>query len=181
MRWEESLLELFEDLEQQASGMALEERDLEVADRAQAEYLRVDVVSRWMASVGCEVRLRLPGLGALGGRVARVGVDWCLLEPGGGDTGAFDWVVPLSSVVSVLGLSERSVHREAWPVTARLSLGSVLRRMGEERVPVQVHLTDGGREAGPLGRVGADFVELEGAAGVLAIPFTSLSALRASG
>src|SRR5688572_14496837 len=59
--WEERLFTLFDDLEQQAEAAFAAERDIEVADRALAEYAQVGMATRLMASVGREVVLRLSG------------------------------------------------------------------------------------------------------------------------
>ena len=54
MSWEESMFAVFDDLEQQAQGLHLAERDAEVADLTVAEYSRV--------SLACPAaRLRRPG------------------------------------------------------------------------------------------------------------------------
>src|SRR4051794_29832507 len=79
MRWEERLLDLFDDLEQQAEGLALAGRDAEVAEQARAEYARVDLDARLHASTGAELRLWVAGLGPLDARLVQVGDGWCLL------------------------------------------------------------------------------------------------------
>src|SRR3954453_9609446 len=79
MRWEERLLDLFDDLEQQAEGLALAGRDAEVAEQARAEDARVDLDPRVHASTGAELRLWVAGLGPLDARLVQVGDGWCLL------------------------------------------------------------------------------------------------------
>ena len=54
-------LELFDDLEQQAEGLALAERDARVAERCRAEYAEVDLVARLHASVGTPVQVEVRG------------------------------------------------------------------------------------------------------------------------
>ena len=67
------------------------------------------------------------------------------------------------------------------PVTARLGLGSVLRRLGEARAETVLHRVDGSLLRGLLGRVGADFVEVAAADGSLdVVPFAALAAVRSS-
>ena len=88
MRWERSVLALIDDLEQQAEGLHLQERDLEVADRTRAEYAHVAIASRLHALVGRPVRLRLLGGITLAGTVTRTGADWLLVEDA---TGRAQW------------------------------------------------------------------------------------------
>ena len=52
MSWEESMFAVFEDLEQQAEGLHLVERDAEVADLTVAEYCRISLASRAARVVG---------------------------------------------------------------------------------------------------------------------------------
>ena len=117
MSWEQWMVTLFEDLEQQAEGLALAERDAEIADLTQAEYLRVSLAARLHASVGTAVRVRLLGGLSLGGRISRLGEDWFLLVDG-----AAEWIVRSEAVVSAAGLSPRALAEESWSVVDRLSL-----------------------------------------------------------
>ena len=64
---------VFDDLEQQAAGLHLVERDAEVADLTVAEYSRISLGARLHASLGLELRVRLLGGHQLSGRLARVG------------------------------------------------------------------------------------------------------------
>ena len=157
MRWEDRLGGLFEDLEQQAEGLHLAERDAELADRSRSEYAGVTFASRLHASVGGTVSLAVTGVGPLQGTLTRVGTDWCLLEaaPAGPE-----WVVALAAVRQAGGLSERAVSEVARPVVARLSMRSALRGIAESRAEVLVHHVDGTQLRGLLGRAGADFVEV---------------------
>jgi hypothetical protein len=181
MRWEERLLDLFDDLEQQAEGLALIGRDTEVAEQSRAEYARVDLAARLHASVGRSVRLDVRGLGGVEGRLARVGEGWCLL----GD-GAVEWLVRTAAVIAVRGVSQRGRAVDARPVTARLGLTSALRGVAETRSVVVVHSVDATSVRGVLGRVGEDFVELGvgedrvTSGEVVLVPFSGLAALRRS-
>ena len=176
MRWEERLLGVFEDLEQQAEGLALDERDATVAGLAPAEYARVDLASRLHASVGCPVRLDVAGHGRLTGRVGRVGSDWLLLESDQDAGAGPEWLVRVAAVTGVQGASARAREPEARGVAARLGLGSALRSLAEERLPVRLLRLDGTALRGLLARVGADFVEvLEGDAGTTLVPFAALA------
>jgi len=158
MSWEEQLFALFDDLEQQAEGMFQAERDLEIADRGQAEYAAVTLVSRLMASVDRDLVVNVRGLGAVRGILQRVCADWILVSGGVAGT-ATEWIIRLPAVSHVLGAAERSVPEAAWSPVAKLGLGSALRRIASGRQECVVHLLDGtSHECRPT-RVGGDFVE----------------------
>jgi hypothetical protein len=157
MTWEEQLFEYFDDLEQQAEGVFGIERDLEVAERAAAEYAQVTASSRLMASVGLEVALHVHGVGAVTGLLRRVSDGWCLVEGQGQQ-----WLVRTPAIGLARGLSERSVPEAAWPVTAKLGLGSALRTVIEAGAGCRLRMLDGGSHDVRLLRVGADFVEAVG-------------------
>lgn len=188
------LLGLFEDLEQQAEGLALSERDMEVAELSRAEYAHVALDARVHASVGREVVIGVEGLGAVPGVLARVGAGWFLLATTGEEQPgpAQEWIVRLAAVQRAAGLSERALDEPSRPLSARLGLGSALRGVAAERSEVRAHLRDGAVLHGQLGRVGADFVEIslgdgggswDGERGRLSrelVPFRALAALRRS-
>ena len=155
MSWEEELFAYLDDLEGQAGALYAAERAPELADRSRAEYQSVTLAARLMAAVDSEVTLELVGVGAVSGRLARVGTGWCLLSGAGQD-----WVVRLDAVTAALGGTDRAVPELAWPPVARLGLGAALRRLAEAAEPCSLHLTDGHRHEGSVVRVGADFVEL---------------------
>ncbi|HET6627761.1 MAG TPA: hypothetical protein VFG63_15325 [Nocardioidaceae bacterium] len=157
MRAQDGLGQLFEDLEQQANGLHLAERDAEVEDRSRAEYAGVTFAARLHASVGATLRLAVDGVGALVGTVVRVGDGWFLVEAA---PSRQEWVVSLRAVTRAGGLSGRAVNEVARPVSARLSLRSALRGLADARTSVVVHTRGGAQVRGRLGRVGADFVEL---------------------
>src|SRR6478672_8861288 len=117
MAWEHELFALFDDLEGQAAALWEADREAELADRARAEYASVSLASRLTASRGREVRLGLPHVGRVEGRLDRVGDGWCLLSGAGQD-----WIVPLAHVVTVEGCRERSVPEVAWSPVDRLGL-----------------------------------------------------------
>lgn len=161
MHWDDALGHLFEDLEQQAEGLRLADRDAEIAERIVAEYAEVDLASRLHASAGSVIWLDVLGTGAVGGNLARIGRDWCLLEGTAGLGGAGqEWIIRLDAVRRAQGLSDRAVSEPARGVATRLGLGSALRTVGESRAPVVVHHLDGAQTTGVLARVGADFVEI---------------------
>ncbi|MGI9156422.1 MAG: hypothetical protein ACR2FG_07270 [Marmoricola sp.] len=161
MGWERSVLALLDDLEQQAAGLHLVERDLEVADRSKTEYAQVTLASRLHAAAGRPVRLRLLGGLWLSGRLARTGADWLLLSDpqpvGGADR---EWIVRHGALAVLQGASARAVPDDALGVLRRLTLGSVLRRLADEGADCVFHLVDGSRLDGRLLRLGADFAEV---------------------
>ena len=180
VRWEERLLAVFDDLEQQAEGLALAERDATVVELATAEYAQVDLLARLHGSVGRPLTLEVTGHGPLAGVLSRAGTDWLLLE----DAGARgEWLVRLPAVSAVRGASPSARAEDARGLGARLGLGSALRGLAEERAEVRLVRLDGGRLAGYVGRVGADFLELRepaldgGGAGTVLVPFTAVALL----
>jgi hypothetical protein len=182
MGWEERLLDLFDDLEQQAEGLALADRDAEVAERSRAEYAQVDLASRLHASVGRTLVIGVAGVGQLDATVLRAGRGWCLVR-----ARDHEWVLRLASFTYLRGLSVRAVAEPARPVTARLGLGSVLRGLAGEGTVVVVHRLDGSLGRGRLLRVGGDFLELAVEDSVLAggreawvevVPFGQVAAIR---
>lgn len=174
MTWEARLLELYDDLEQQAGGLALQARDADVVDLGRAEYAQVDLASRLHASLGCAVTMGTPS-GQVRGRLARVGAGWCLV-----DTDTQETVVALPAVRSVTGLGPRSDPEQVRPVVARLGLGSVLRALAEETAVLAVWDTEGAALRGVVVRVGADFVELDAPDGGsrMVIPFAAVALVR---
>ena len=177
MSWESALLDVFEDLEQQAAGLHLSERDLEVADLARSEYARVGLAERCHASRGRRVTLRLVGGTRLEADLERVGEDWLLLSDG-----PVSWLVPQDAVAVAGGLSARADAQEAWSVVDRLPLRSLLRRLAESGEACVVQLLDEHRVEGLVGRVGRDFVELAvgeaGARQVQLVPVARVAAVR---
>ncbi|WP_408898714.1 hypothetical protein ACJ5H2_06295 [Nocardioides sp. R1-1] len=175
MGWEEELFALFDDLEEQASALYAAERGPEVADRSRAEYRQVLLAGRLMATVGQRVVLGVLGVGMLSGTIERVADGWLLLG-----AGEHDWVVAFDAVATVENASPRSVPQIAWSPLTRLGLPSALRRIAEAGEPCLLHLRDGTRYDGLLGRVGADFCEL--AVGeerrILLIAFSALAAAQ---
>ncbi|MDN5894560.1 MAG: hypothetical protein L0H93_11100 [Nocardioides sp.] len=155
MTWDEQLFSLFDDLEGQAESAYHLDRELEAADRAQAEYAAVTLAGRLQAGVGSQVSLQVLGVGPLNGVLARVASGWCLVEAHGSE-----WILRVAALESVRGLPPRAVPEQAWPVTAQVGLGSALRRLADARSAVQFRLVDGGQvEVRRVDRVGEDFVE----------------------
>ena len=175
MAWEEELFAYLDDLEGQAAALYDADRAPDLVDRGRAEYRQVTLASRLVASLDLEVTLELLGVGAVSGRLARVGTGWSLLRGPGQD-----WLVRHDAVAAVHGGSDRSVPEVAWPTLSRLGLASALTRLAEESAPCSLHLTDGRRHDGTLVRVGADFVEVASgeAQRVVLVAFAHLAAVQ---
>lgn len=175
-----ALAALFDDLEQQAEGLALAQRDEEVRDRLADEYAEVDLLSRLHASVGREVSVSVAGW-PVSGIVARVGSDWCLLHRTGWGEAAVETLVHLRAVSTWRGLSEGAQPATARSVLARLPLTSCLRRLAEAGGRHTVRLTDGSTRTGRVGRVGADFLELEADGPTVALPLGATACVVSGG
>jgi hypothetical protein len=173
--WERELLDLFEDLEHQAEGLALADRDAEVAELARSEYAEVTLASRLHASVGRPLELTAAGIGPLRGRLRGAGNGWLLLEPAGTTE---SWLVSVGSLTAVRGLATGARPADTLPLTSRLGVASVLRRVADEAATVVLVRTDGAHRQGRLGRVGADFLEIADDAGVELVALSALAALR---
>jgi hypothetical protein len=156
MHSDDSLFALFDDLEQQAAGLHLAEREAEVEELAMAEYAQVTLEERLHGARGAAVRLRLVDGNLLNGTLRRVGRDWLQVD----DPHGCSWMVRTAAVAAVSGLGARAVNEDALPVTARLSLRSALRALAEARGECVLHLVGGDRVEGIPGRVGQDFVEV---------------------
>ena len=195
MSWDDRLLAVFDDLELQAEGLALVERDLEVADLGRAAYASVDLASRLRASVGRLLFLDVYGVGNLSGWLARVGTDFVVIKStastgssgSSGPSGSAGrlWVVRYAALGRVGGLSDQAVGDDARSLSSRLGLGSVLRGFAAATVPVSTQTTAGAVVQGRVRRVGADFVELWTADGRSTaqpdwelVPFEAIAALR---
>jgi hypothetical protein len=177
MSWEASMFALFEDLEQQAAGLQLVERDLEVAELTVAEYSRVSLGERLHASLDHDLRVRLVGGRQLSGRLARVGEDWMLLVDG-----ATEWIVRTAGAVSIVGLSLRADNEKTWSVVDRLSLRALLRGLSTDSAACVIHFVDDQQLQGRIGRVGEDFVEVQVGEGagrsVQVVQVTTVTALQ---
>lgn len=172
------VLALLDDLEMQAAGLHLAERAAEVDALSVAEYAEVPLAGRLHASSGREVRVALSDDLELRGRLVRAGHDWFVVEQA-----QTAWFVHVPAVRLVTGLDPHSVPEEARPLSARLSLRSVLRRLAEERRECALHLHGGRVVQGGLARVGADFVELRTGEppDLVVVPLASVVVVRDSG
>ena len=168
------MLALFDDLEQQAEGLQLAERDAQVAELGQGEYAELPWAARLHGSTGRPVRVRLLGGRVLEGDLQRVGADFFVLAGP-----RVDWVVCGDAVAAVAGLADRAVDERARSVLARLTVRSMLRRLAESHAECLVLLRDDTQLAGRLGRVGRDFVELRaGGERVDVVPLGALAAVQ---
>jgi hypothetical protein len=175
--WETRLLDLLDDLEQQAGGLALVERDAAVAELGRAEYAEVELEARLHASVGQSVRLAVQGSGIVQGRLERAGSGWCVVTDEQAARSAT--VVRVAALSTARGLSPRALPEAVRGPLARLGVGSVLRRIAEEAQPLVLVLVDGGTRRGSVLRVGADFVEITTAdGGAEVVPFGALATVR---
>ena len=164
MSWEESMFAVFDDLEQQAEGLHLVERDAEVADLTVAEYSRVSLAARLHASLGRRpagaAARRSPGRRPAGPARARTGC--CSSTARRSGSCATRGGRPSS------GLSTQADSEDTWSVVDRLTLRAVLRRLAAAGEACLVHFCDDQQVEGRVGRVGRDFFELhvgEGADG----------------
>jgi hypothetical protein len=177
MSWEQSMFALFDDLEQQAEGLKLAERDAEVAEMTLAEYSRVTLAARLHASLDRHLQVRLVGGHQVAGRLARVGEDWLMLV----DQGA-EWVVRHAGIAWIAGLSPRADSQETWSVVDGLSLRALLRRLSVDGSSCLVHFVDDRQLQGRVGRVGRDFVELNIGEGpgrsLQVVPLAAVTALQ---
>jgi hypothetical protein len=159
VRWES----FFDDLEGQFAAAEAAELAGEVAERSRLEAGRIRLGDRLAAAAGAPVAVTLPGAGVLRGTLLDAGVDWLLLDEGGGR----EALVPLDAVLGVTGLGGRSAAPGSeGEVGKRLDLRWALRGLARGRVGVVLGMRDGSAATGTLDRVGADHVDLaEHAAG----------------
>lgn len=176
MGWERRLLDVFDDLEQQADGLALAARDADVDELGRAEYAEVDLAARLHASVGRTVQLELAGWGRHDVVLERVGRGCAVVRETWGGGAAV--VLNTAALCGASGLDPGARPEELRRVTARLGLASALRHLAEEVDQVAVVRVDGVRRTGRLGRLGSDFLELVGETGQLeAVPLRAVAAV----
>ncbi|MDT4937206.1 MAG: hypothetical protein QOG80_877 [Pseudonocardiales bacterium] len=153
MRWDA----LFSDLAARTEALQRAELSFELVERARIEAGALLLRDRLAAADGQHVRIRCRAGVSLTGRLAHVGVDWALIDDGGGR----EAIVPIGAVIAVSGLGRHA--RSAAParsVAERLGLRHALRGVARDRSPVRVNLIDGDAVAGTVDRVGSDFIEL---------------------
>ncbi len=189
MRWDA----LFADLEAQLEAAETAELDAEVADRSRRDAAGLTWADRARGSLGARLTVHVLGVPMpLVAVLTEVASQWLLLtEPPGRSV-----LVPLRAVMSLGGLGPWSAAGPGGQVAARLGLGSALRGIARERLPVQVLLVDGSTVHGTVDRVGADFVEISelgagevrrvaaddggGRRAVRTVPYAALALVRSS-
>jgi hypothetical protein len=183
-RWEQdpgdhTVLGMLDDLEMQAEGLHLAERAVEVDELSAAQYAEVELVARLHATIGASVVVGTADGLQLRGRLAGAGPDWLVVDDGSGST----WFARLAEVVVINGLGSGSVPDEARPLSARLSLRSVVRGLAGDREVCGLHLRGGRTLRGEPVRVGADFVELrqDEAGELLTVPLAAVAVVQAPG
>lgn len=169
----EGIAGVLENLEQQALGLGLRERDTRVDDLAVVHYGEVDLVSRLHASGGCDLVVHLAGGEVLRGRLDRVGVGVAVLVGRGSR-----WLWRPVAAVRIEGLSERSGIPASTGVAAQVRITSLLREAAATAAHVVVSLLDGTRVEGAMVRVGVDFVELDHGGRVSVVPLGALAVVR---
>ena len=153
MRWQG----LFDDLEAQFEAAEAAELAGEVAERTRRETALLRLWDRLQPAVGSALTVQVPGAGPLRGRLLDCGVDWLLMEEGGGR----ELLVPLAGVLGVHGLGMRAASPDAEDAVAKkLDLRWALRGLARSRTGVALGLVDGSLVTGTLDRVGADHLDL---------------------
>lgn len=152
MRWRE----LFDDLEGQYDAARAAELVGEVAERTRREVALLLLADRLRAAEGAALAVTVPGAGVLRGRLLDAGVDWLLLDEGGGR----EALVPLQAVLGVTGAGARTAAPDEGPVAKRLDLRWALRGLARSRAGVSLGLTDGSVVTGTLDRVAGDHLDL---------------------
>jgi hypothetical protein len=151
--WED----LFADLEGEFDAAEAAELAAEIEDRTRRESARLRLVDRLRAATGIPLMVDVRHLGTLRAVVADVGSDWLLLHEERNQQA----LVPLSSIMGVVGLSDRAEEPDLEsPVASRLSLGYALRALARARTCVVLTLTDGVTRTGTVNQVGADHLVL---------------------
>lgn len=169
---------LLADVEGQAEGLYLADREVEVAELSRAQYAEVGLAARLHAAVGSALRVRLAEDAVLDGVVEETGQGWfALLVRSGSRTTT--WIVATTGVLELAGLVDAAVPVPARRATSRLSIRAALRPHAEERALVLLRLVTGGLRTGRLARVGADFVELEpeGRSPAAVVPLAAIAAV----
>lgn len=153
VRWEA----LFADLEAQAEALAVAERAGEIVERTRAEVGSLSLIDRLRPACGGTVRVRTRGAGTIAGTLERLGPDWLLITQNEGR----ETLVRLGAVLAVSGPGRTAaVPGTMDPVTARLGLWFVLRKLARDRSPLLLVLADGSSVAATIDRVGADYIEV---------------------
>jgi hypothetical protein len=153
VRWDQ----LFADLESRSQADAAVEHRSEVAERTRTEQSVLTVLDRLAACRGRRVQLGVAGIGRIEGHVVDVAAEWLLLQEQPGATPA---LVPARSWIWLTGVGSTTLVHRASSTARRLTLGSALRGLAQQRRPVRVCLTEAGETTGTIDRVYADHLDL---------------------
>lgn len=183
MRWDN----LFADFEAQLASAGQLEHETHVAELVRAEAGGVALADRLRGHGAAPVDLLLRCGVRLTGRVRHLSDAWLVLE-----SPPRTALVPFAAVVTAGGLG-RAARQEESTVRRRLSMASALRAIARDRAVVTCFVDGGGNEplavVGTLDTVGTDYAEISpvrggggtAGAGVRAVPFAALIAVRSGG
>lgn len=183
-RWQQ----LFEDLAAQQAALERRERAAEIAEHTRAERGTIELVQRLVAVLDEPLRLRVRGVGWVGGGLTDVGADWLLLDGRGSGPIGRELLVPLPALLAVEGLTRRAESLEG-AASRRLGLRHALRAVSRDRARVRVHDLDGDHVTGTIDAVHADHLDLSRHAddeprrdaavrGRVSVPYAVLTAVR---
>jgi hypothetical protein len=152
MRWDD----LFADLEAQLDRDDAAELRAEVADRSRRELAAIALLDRASAHLGTDVQLGVSGVGPVRGRLVDTAEQWLLVEEHPGR----EVLVPVPACLWVMGLGRAVERQSERSLRRRLGLGSALRSLAQQRVPLHLVLTDATQVTGTIDRVHVDHVDL---------------------
>lgn len=165
VRWND----LFSDLEGQFASRESAQFRAGVEELAAAERASVELAARLTAARSQSVTVKLEMGSAVTGTVMDATPSWVLLREG-----PRDHLVPLSSIVGVTDLPDRSLP--IGRIERKLTLGHALRALQGEGVKVMVEAR-GTRFRGVIAAVGADHVDVleDPGRGRVTVPFWTLT------
>ncbi len=181
MRW----ADLFADLEAQLDSEQATEHRTEVADRSRRELASIALLDRLSAHLNRPIQLGVEGVGPVSGTLVDAAAQWLLVEERPGRPA----VVPVQACLWLQGLGRAVEVPPERSVARRLGLGSALRTLARQRVPVHLHLRDAAQVTGTIDRVHADHLDLaehpadeprrrELVRGVRAVPLPAIALVR---
>ncbi len=150
MRW----AALFQDFESQLDAAQRADFSARSSELARAEASGIELVDRFRAAQGRQIRLQLRNGNAVTGVIDEVAATWLLLStPRGGV------LIPVSAVDVVHQLTTNRAVGQRSAVLARLGLGHTLRALARDRALVRVAILSGDLN-GVVAQVGRDHLEL---------------------
>lgn len=162
MHWDE----VFAELQAEFEAAEQAEAHIRVLELAEAEVASTRLADRLRARRGQRLRLRLTDASDRDGEVADAGDGWVVLAQGERRS-----LIPQHAIVTARSLAGSAPGAGA--VERALTLGHVLRALGQDGVVVLVH-TAAGSHRGRIVRVGADHLDLADDAAVLSVPWHAL-------